>query len=298
MQQTETLKNLFVLYFSILKHPGRSPLLPTALEGISQFAHFINVDFFRDLLAVLRRIIVDQKLEAETVRTEAEEEEEDKYEDPVGSSEKCRIRLLAIVTAFDLLTGQGEAINIDLGDFVASLYAILRPLSLDTGFEDPPLITTQAARFNHNQKQVNKPLQKGKLPPKQAIQNLTTSDLLFRCLHSIFFTKYQAAGGKSPTWRMAAFAKRLTECAMFFPPISAQKAVQFARSLIAKEPKLESMLDTEERTFDGVYKPELDDPQLCNPFATSLWEVDDLATRHWDRQVRGEAAKLRDNAAF
>jgi nucleolar complex protein 3 len=63
---------------------------------------------------------------------------------------------------------------------------------------------------------------------------------------------------------------------------------------MAREAKLEGMLDTEERMFDGVYKPEMEDPQLVNPFATSLWEADVLAVRHWDKGVRGEAAKLRD----
>ena len=63
---------------------------------------------------------------------------------------------------------------------------------------------------------------------------------------------------------------------------------------MVKEPKLEGMLDTEERTFDGVYRPALDDPQLTNSFATSLWEVEVLATRHWDKGTRAEAAKLRE----
>lgn len=102
--QTETLKNLFVLYFSILKHPGRSPLLASALEGITNFAHFINIDFFRDLLAVLRTIIADQ--------AQIEDEEEDEESRPVnaiGQGEQVRLRLLAIVTAFELLSGQGES---------------------------------------------------------------------------------------------------------------------------------------------------------------------------------------------
>jgi hypothetical protein len=33
---------------------------------------------------------------------------------------------------------------------------------------------------------------------------------------------------------------------------------------------------------------------LINPFATSFYEVDILATRHWDKAVRAEAAKLRE----
>ncbi|KAG8977789.1 hypothetical protein FRB90_008681, partial [Tulasnella sp. 427] len=57
-QQTETLKLLFVLYFSIIKNPRPTRLLSGALEGISRYAHLVNIDFFRDLLAVLRQLIV------------------------------------------------------------------------------------------------------------------------------------------------------------------------------------------------------------------------------------------------
>ena len=91
-----------MLYFSILKHPVRSPLLPCALEGISHFAHLINLDFFRDLLAVLRQIITDE------INDDIEEQAEI-GNDPVGASPRLRLRLLAILTAFDLLSGQGDS---------------------------------------------------------------------------------------------------------------------------------------------------------------------------------------------
>lgn len=217
-----------------------------------------------------------------------EQTEEDIVIDPVGASQRTRTRLLAIVTAFDLLSGQGEAINIDLNDFITALFALLRPLSLDTGIEDPPYTTTSTA-----QKGPSRPLQPGRAPPKTAVQNLSTADLMFRCIHSIFFSRHSSSAA-APPWRAAAFAKRLTECALFFPPVTAQKAITTVRQLMSKDPKLEGMLDTEERRFDGVYKPEMDDPQLCNPFATSLWELEDLSMKHWDRQVKKEAALLRD----
>ena len=54
---TETLKLLFALYFRIIKLDYRTPLLPPALEGLARFAHLVNVDFFRDLLEVLKGII-------------------------------------------------------------------------------------------------------------------------------------------------------------------------------------------------------------------------------------------------
>ncbi|KAJ3404070.1 hypothetical protein HDV05_007364, partial [Chytridiales sp. JEL 0842] len=40
-----------------------------------------------------------------------------------------------------------------------------------------------------------------------------------------------------------------------------------------KHPKLQQLLDSEERLGTGIYKPFLDDPELCNPYATNLWEL-------------------------
>lgn len=277
--QTETLKNLFVLYFSILKNPGRSPLLPAALEGISHFSHLINVDFFRDLLTVIRKIIADRKAD----------DEEDEDLDPVGASQRVRIRMLGIVTAFELLSGQGEALNIDLGDFVTELFGLLRPLSLDTGIEDPPLMTEATAVAAAKQA-----ASKGKKAERAPTHTLSTSGLLFRCLEAIFFPRLFASTASAPPLRAAAFAKRLVECALFFPPATAKEAITFVRRLSSKEPKLANLLDTEERMFDGVYRPEMDDPQLTNPYTTSLYELDELADHHWDNKVKQETRKLRD----
>lgn len=261
-----------MLYFSILKNPQRSPLLPAALEGITSFAHHINVDFFRDLLAVLRRIILDQ------YEINDDEEEVQSKLDVVGDSESVRLRLLAIVTAFDLLSGQGEALNIDLSDFITQLFGLLRPLSLDTGIEDPPLLTTST-------------LAPGKSRHRPAVHTETTASLLFRCLNHIFFSRHFV----SPPYRAAAFAKRLLEASCLLPPATAAKTVTFVRQLVGRYQKLEGMLDSEERMADGVYKAEMDDPQLVNPFATSFFEVQPLI-RHWDITVRAEGRKLGDGS--
>lgn len=276
------MKNLFVLYFSILKFPGRSPLLPAALEGISHFTHLVNVDFFRDLLQVLRQIIADQRGDDEQV------DATDNL-DPVGAGARVRIRMLAIVTAFDLLSGQGEALNIDLGDFASELFALLRPLSLDTSIEDPPYMTAATAAAAAQQKRAGIARATSDRPPAHS---LSTSALLFRCLEAIFFPRYFARN--MPPLRAAAFAKRLCECALTFPPSTARESLSIVRRLAAKEPRLANLLDTEERMFDGVYRPDLDDPQLTNPFTTSLYELDILAEHHWEHKVRGEARRLRD----
>ncbi|KAL1412366.1 hypothetical protein Q8F55_000110 [Vanrija albida] len=277
--QTETLKNLFVLYFSILKFPGRSPLLPAGLEGISHFAHLINIDFFRDLLQVLRKIIAD-----------TQESEEDEL-DTVGSHKRVRVRMLGIVTAFDLLSGQGEALNIDLSDFVNELFVLLRPLSLDTGIEDPPEMTQATAQAAAVQRNAGVKRASADRPPAHT---LSTSALLFRCLESVFFPRWFGANASAPPLRAAAFAKRMCECALYFPPATAREALHFVRRLATKETKLANLLDTEERMFDGVYRPEMEDPQLTNPYTTSLYELDVLAERHWEQKVRAEGKRLRD----
>lgn len=86
-----------MLYFLILKNPTRSPLLPAALEGLARFAHLVNIDFFRDLLLVLKKIIKD----------ETDDDDEDEVYDVAVTGRRVRLRLLGIVTAFELLSGQG-----------------------------------------------------------------------------------------------------------------------------------------------------------------------------------------------
>jgi nucleolar complex protein 3 len=94
VQHTETLKLLFVLYFRIIKNPRPTPLLPAALQGISKYAHLVNIDFFKDLLKVLK----------ELVAREVDDDDEDTAKD---ASKDVQQRLQCIVTAFELLSGQG-----------------------------------------------------------------------------------------------------------------------------------------------------------------------------------------------
>ncbi|WWC91753.1 uncharacterized protein L201_006700 [Kwoniella dendrophila CBS 6074] len=285
--QTETLKNLFVLYFSILKSPTRTPLLPSALEGISAYAHFINIDFFRDLLAVLKKIITEQQAyDLDDSVNQDEEDDENENEQQIyqaDASERIRIRLLSILTAFDILSGQGEALNIDLSDFINHLFSLLRPISLVTGIEDPPLKRLiNISNINKN-KQV-----------ESSANDLSISELLFKCLELSFFSRNS---GKSPSYRTASFAKRLIECSLFFPPITSKKSLSFTRKLISKEPKLESLLNTEDKINDGIYKPEFNDPQLINPFNTNIFESTILGDKYYERGTREEMKKLRDNKA-
>ncbi|KAE9387488.1 nucleolar complex-associated protein 3 [Gymnopus androsaceus JB14] len=249
---TETLKLLFVLYFGILKNPKPTPLLPAALEGIIKYAHLVNIDFFRDLMNVLRGLIVS-------------ETNNDEQEDTPEAMTMIRLRLLCIVTAFELLSGQGEALNMDLSDFISHLYAIILPLALMPGLDVSP-DSMEKARTSSS-----------------------LADMLFRALHIVFSPR--TLGSTAPSWRSAAFAKRLLSSCMHWPAPVVVRTLLFVQGLMVKDPRLQALLSTEDRSFDGAYRPDLDDPQLSNPFGTCLWEVYALR-EHLDPQVRNEAGKL------
>ncbi|XP_045709941.1 nucleolar complex protein 3 homolog [Phyllostomus hastatus] len=97
---TETLNIVFVTYFRILKKAQRSPLLPAVLEGLAKFAHLINVEFFDDLLVVLHNLIESGNLS---------------YQES----------LHCVQTAFHILSGQGDVLNIDPMKFYTHLYKTL-----------------------------------------------------------------------------------------------------------------------------------------------------------------------------
>lgn len=177
----------------------------------------------------------------------------------------------------------GEALNIDLNDFFLQLYRLLLPLAMDTTIEQPPLSRADTLKG------------KAPVPEKRGetrnVQLSSTADLLFRCLNLIFFSRH-ASTANSPPWRAAAFAKRLTEAALHLPSVTAIRALEFVRKLVVKEPRLEALLSTEDRTVDGIYRSEMDDPQLCNPFGASFWELSLIYRDYWDDNVRVEGEKL------
>jgi nucleolar complex protein 3 len=118
----------------------------------------------------------------------------------------------------------------------------------------------------------------------------STLDLLFRALHLVFSPR--TLGASAPSERAAAFAKRLLTASLKWPPTAALRALEFVGGLLAKDAKLEALLSSEDRATNGVYRPDVDDPQLSNAFGTSFWELFLLQQQYWDERVRKEAGKL------
>ncbi|XP_068114172.1 nucleolar complex protein 3 homolog [Hyperolius riggenbachi] len=108
---TETLNIVFLTYFRILKRAQKSVLLPAVLEGLAKFAHLINVEFFDDLLIVLYKLIDSGDL-------------------------SYRESLHCIQTAFNILSGQGDVLNIDPLKFYSHLYKTLYGLSAGSTNDD------------------------------------------------------------------------------------------------------------------------------------------------------------------
>lgn len=99
-----------MLYFRILKNPAPTPLLPAALQGIAKYAHLVSIDFFRDLMRVLKDLVT-RVPHAHPAGRGDEDDEDDAPRDishgPGAQAENARHQLSCILTAYQLLSGQG-----------------------------------------------------------------------------------------------------------------------------------------------------------------------------------------------
>ncbi|KAI9564697.1 hypothetical protein GHT06_008438 [Daphnia sinensis] len=112
--QTETVKLVFTIYFRILKMAPKSGLMGVVLQGLAKFAHTINVDFFTDLVEVFNKVIANDQLD-------------------------YRQCLYAIQVVLIMLSGQGEALNIDPIHFYSHLYKVLFHITAGPSNSDMPI---------------------------------------------------------------------------------------------------------------------------------------------------------------
>jgi nucleolar complex protein 3 len=113
--QTETLKCLFQVYFKILKSVPKSALIPVVLQGLAKYVNLINVDFFDDLLRVLKMI-------AKTHHNEY-------LQGQLLNSTSPIIALHCIIAVFELMDSVGDALNVDLNEFYVVLYTQVHRLA-------------------------------------------------------------------------------------------------------------------------------------------------------------------------
>ncbi|KTG33612.1 hypothetical protein cypCar_00012812 [Cyprinus carpio] len=94
--------------------------------------------------------------------------------------------------------------------------------------------------------------------------------------------------------RAQGFLKRLSTLSLHLLPDSSVGILAANRALMHTFPKCDILLDNEMQG-SGVYLPELDVPEYCNPQNTALWELH-LLKRHYHPMVRKFAAHLMKGA--
>lgn len=210
-----------------------------------------------------------------------------------------REALLCVITAFALLSGQGspphfklppskvshyanvllhqkgEGMNIDLTFFTTHLYSTLLPLSLSPDLE----LSTKSLRL---------PDPNDPTPPPKRINVSTEIEMLIRALNTIFFQ--QNANKSNTPIRIAAFTKRLMIISLNMPEKSALAILGMLNKMARKhQQRLRGLFSTEDRVGDGTYKMDIDEPEISNPYAATVWETV-LLRKHYSPKV-AEAAK-------
>lgn len=74
--------------------------------------------------------------------------------------------------------------------------------------------------------------------------------------------------------RIGGFVKRISSITLALPANSTLAILGQVKHAFGRFPKLQVLLDGEGRL--GCYDALVDDPDLCSPFGTSLWELSNL----------------------
>ncbi|KAK0661166.1 nucleolar complex-associated protein-domain-containing protein [Cercophora samala] len=275
--QSETLKMVFATYFRVLKE--RVPhLMGAVLEGLAQYAHLINQDFFGDLLEALKQLIRYSEMPEE--EEEDEQMAEDDDEDEV-IRDTSRESLLCTITAFALLEGQDAHnartdLHLDLSYFITHLYRGLLPLSVNPDLE-------LGAKSLH----ISDPNdESGGARRDTRINVQTTTVLLMRCLSGVLLPPWNIRS--VPPLRLAAFTKQLMSVALQLPEKSCQAMLGLLGEVVhTHNRKVNALWNTEERKMDGTFKPLAETVEGSNPFATTIWEGE-LLKKHYCPKVREE----------
>ena len=105
--QSRLLEATFEMYFRVLKNaaspaptPGL-PLLSAALTGLAKFTHLISIDFLGDLMEVFRKLLAQEDLLSDALKAQT------------------------LLTACEILSGHGEVLQVDTGEFYRQLYTML-----------------------------------------------------------------------------------------------------------------------------------------------------------------------------
>lgn len=260
--QGETLKLVFGLYLHLLKDgPRRSKT--AALIGLARFSHLVNLDFFGDLLEVLKELISDA---ASMPETGGDALRNDHY------------ILFCISTALRLLAGQPstkETISLDLSPFVHHLYRISMALCLD---------------------QAVQPVLQGSVAPAdssvQDSSDITLAETLVRCLDVVLFER-RAPGHL----RSLAFCKRmLSACVNVSDDRAAHAMLSLVQRLKVRDSasRIEALFSSDDLIVgEGRFDPAQTNYELSNATSALGFELC-LLRKHYAPRIRTIMQELVD----
>ncbi|KRZ96281.1 Nucleolar complex protein 3 -like protein [Trichinella sp. T8] len=209
---TKIMEHLFNIYFRILRKNPEAVVLSPVLEGLSKFGHLINVDFFDGLFSTLQSILKNGNL-------------------------RVIDALHCIYSVYQLLSNEGQALNVDPYYFQNCLYMLFRKI----------------------------------MNVKQRALFIRQFELYLKCL-DVIINKRRKEISKN---RVAAYIKRMASAfhQMNEPELIA--SLLAIRSYFMSHPYLECLLDTEEQ-LAKPYFSNVDDLEHCGAIACKLDELQQL----------------------
>ena len=170
-----------------------------------------------------------------------------------------------------MLSGHGEALNIDPLYFYAHLYNILFQLTAGTLLLDLLILycIIDCGTFSLFE------------------QGPSNNDVpvALDCLDNMLIKRKK----KVSIHRVLAFAKRIATLAMQVQHNSCAALLNFVRLLMMTHKQTDMLLDLDCTSGNGSFLPELEEPEHCNAGSTALWELHSL-TRHY-HPVVGKLAR-------
>jgi len=229
--QSRLLEATFEMYFRVLKNaaspeptPGL-PLLSAALTGLAKFTHLISIDFLGDLMELFRKLLAKEDLLSDALKAQT------------------------LLTACEILSGHGEVLQVDTGEFYRQLYVMLgKPSAGNAGWQEGMSITDQRS-LSHGTLRV------------RAIQRFIGG-----------FKQVDQA-------RMAAFSKRLASASMGMEAGECLGSLGVVRQILASYPRVRNLLENE-RIGNGVFQMDLDDPEHAQGMSAVLWDLSLLASHY------------------
>ncbi|VDN97982.1 unnamed protein product [Rodentolepis nana] len=270
---TQILKEILFIYFTILKSTQDSELLSAVLAGLSTYAHIINVEYVENLLQLMSSFVANPKTGLED-------------------------GLHAVHTALTILNCSTAAsiLRIDPTRFSNHLYALLGRMAGVSVCSNAPTDTDSrgpygkllhyswartpaalAAQELAQREQLLKPseVSNNDQSPSSPIRLTSTSnmeryvDVILSCLDMLLISRRREVS----ITRVLAFVKRLSFLSLVVTDTACLASMLVSLwKFLSLFPKCEVLFDSETE-IGGVYDPEAIDPEVARPASASLWEL-------------------------